>query len=92
MNKPALSLAALLVCLTGAAEAAAAAAPSRVFALVVTNNRSLDGSRPDLQYADDDGVRYRALFRTTAAPEDVVLLTRLDRQSRALYPALQSVA
>ena len=28
------------------------------YALVVTNNRSLDPSRPDLQYADDDGAKY----------------------------------
>src|SRR5207253_348486 len=55
-------------------ESLAAPAEAR-FALVVANNRSLAGERPDLQYADDDGVRYYALFRMVAPESNVVLLT-----------------
>jgi len=66
----------------------ALAARDEIFALVVTNNRSLGRKRPDLQYADDDGARYHTLFRTVAPRENVILLTRFDAASRRLYPAL----
>jgi hypothetical protein len=67
---------------------AAAQAQPRVFALVITNNRSLDGSQPELQYADDDGARYYRLLRSVARAEDVALLTGFDRASKLLYPDL----
>lgn len=55
------------------------------FALVVTNNRSLEASRPDLRYADDDGVNYATLFAERLGKERVTLLTELDPETRALY-------
>lgn len=56
------------------------------FALVVTNNRSLDPSRPDLRYADDDGVAYAELYAQLFGSKHVVLLTELDPESRILHP------
>ena len=38
------------------------------YALVITNNRSLELSRPDLHYADDDGAKYADLLRELAGP------------------------
>ena len=69
-------------------EGQALAAKEELFALVVTNNRSLGRRRPDLQYADDDGARYQALFRTVAPVENVTLLTRFDAASRRLFPEM----
>jgi hypothetical protein len=65
-----------------------ARAESETFALIVTNNRSASLDRPDLQYADDDGARYHALFRSVAPDDHVVLLTRFDRASKETYPDL----
>lgn len=67
---------------------AALAATDQLFALIVTNNRSLGRKRPDLQYADDDGARYHALFRMVAPEQNVTLLTQFDAASRRLYPEL----
>jgi len=67
----------------------AAAAPASAadgYALVVTNNRSLDPARPDLQYADDDGVKYAELFSEVYGEGRVVLLTRVDEETARLYP------
>jgi hypothetical protein len=77
---------ALAVSLSGLAHAS----PTEVFALIVTNNRSTGLSRPDLQYADDDGVRYYNLFRGVAGEKNVQLLTRLDRATLAAYPEMIS--
>ncbi|MEO1173635.1 MAG: hypothetical protein AAFX94_16535, partial [Myxococcota bacterium] len=55
------------------------------YALVVTNNRSLDLARPDLRYADDDGAQWAQLFSEILGPERVELLTRFDSESRRLY-------
>jgi hypothetical protein len=68
-----------------AALAAAIGAPAH-FALIATNNRSLDLTRPDLRYADDDGVKYAELFGELAGAENVYLLTELDFESKRLYP------
>jgi len=62
------------------------------YALVVTNNRSLDPSRPDLQYADDDGAKYAQLFTEVYGEGHVVLLSQLDDETAALYPAWAKVA
>ncbi len=68
-------------------------APSEGFAVIVTNNRSVERTRPDLQYADDDGVQYARLFGRLLGAEHVRLLTDLDVSSRRLYgsePAAQA--
>ncbi|MFT3926281.1 MAG: hypothetical protein QM778_27295 [Myxococcales bacterium] len=62
------------------------------FALIITNNRSISGSQPDLQYADDDGARYFRLFSSVGNHAQARLLTRFDRASLAAYPGLVSVA
>lgn len=56
-----------------------------VFALVVTSNHTAEMNRPDLRYADDDGVKYGELFRTFEA-SDVVVHTELDRDTERLHP------
>ena len=61
------------------------------FALIVTNNRSAKMERPDLQYADDDGVRYLSLFGGVTEPGNARLLTRLDRATSLLHPELAPV-
>lgn len=60
----------------------------RTIALIVTSNRGSTLDRPELQYADDDGAKYRATFRTIAADADIHLLTRFDRDSTRLFPEL----
>ncbi|NVB79742.1 MAG: hypothetical protein HOV81_15205 [Kofleriaceae bacterium] len=60
----------------------------RTIALIVTSNRGSTLDRPELQYADDDGAKYRATFRTIAADADVHLLTRFDHDSTRLFPEL----
>jgi hypothetical protein len=70
--------------------ARADAPPHRaVFALVVTNNHSAELGRPDLHYADDDGVKYAEVFRMLAPEGNVHLLTELDRDSALLFPHLR---
>lgn len=71
---------------------ALAETPPRVFALIVANNRSLDGSQPELQYADDDGARYYRLLRSAASDADVALLASFDRASKQLYADLTGVS
>ncbi len=72
--------------LTALALLAAAPAGSAGHALILTNNRSLDASRPDLRYADDDGVKYAELLGEVLGEDHVVLLTELDPETRALFP------
>lgn len=60
-----------------------------VFALVVTNNHGSELGRPDLHYADDDGVKYAELFRMIAPEQNVHLLTELDRDTETLAPHLK---
>lgn len=71
----------LLVVLSSAAPAETSA-----YALIVTNNRSLSTTRPDLHYADDDGTQYADLFAEQLGKERVILLTQLDRETSALAP------
>jgi len=59
-----------------------------IFALIVTNNRSLGQQRPDLQYADDDGARFHSLFSMVTPGDRVQLLTRFDAGSGRLFPHL----
>jgi hypothetical protein len=62
------------------------AGSAELFALIVTNNRSATLERPDLQYADDDGVRYHALFSSVADADHVRLIARLDRATASVHP------
>ncbi len=79
----------LLVLLLVPRGARAEGAPERtVFALIVTNNKSQKLARPDLHYADDDGAKYHALFRTLAPEANVTLLTAFDRDTAKLFPDL----
>jgi hypothetical protein len=71
---------------TLAASGAEVATPNG-FALIITNNRSLDAQRPDLQYADDDGAAYAELLGQVFGNERVSLLTRFDANSAALHGA-----
>ena len=63
-----------------------ATAPPASYALVVTNNRSLDASHPDLHYADDDGAKYADLFAEAFGADHVTLLTQFDAETRVLFP------
>ncbi len=63
----------LVVAFPGRAEANA---PSKVYAVVVANNHSLDDGFHPLRFADDDGAKYFELF--TAAGAEVELLAVLD--------------
>ncbi|APR85937.1 Hypothetical protein A7982_11286 [Minicystis rosea] len=80
-----------LVCFAVAGGEARAEAPKSraVFALIVTNNHSIELGRPDLHYADDDGVKYAEVFRMLAPEANVHLLTELDRDSALLFPHLK---
>ncbi|HKQ68658.1 MAG TPA: hypothetical protein VJT73_04930 [Polyangiaceae bacterium] len=62
------------------------------FALIVTSNHGVSGSRPDLHYADDDGVKYLELFKMLAPEANVILHTELDRDTERLYPWARTVA
>src|SRR5580704_11155132 len=82
--------AALVVATAGRAHAQGPSAPL-VVALIVTNNRSTDLGRPELQYADDDGAKYYEVLRMVAGADDVELLTDFDRDSTRLFPELASI-
>ncbi|CAN5856828.1 hypothetical protein BH11MYX4_BH11MYX4_45680 [soil metagenome] len=72
---------------------AESATPTRtVFALIVTSNHGASGARPDLHYADDDGVKYLELFRMLAPEANVLLHTELDPDTERLYPWARTVA
>src|SRR4051812_9192795 len=68
----------------------AGAAPNKpaVVALIIANNVSHKAGRSTLQYADDDGAKYYDVFSTVASPDDVVLLTSLDRDTERIFPHL----
>ncbi len=59
--------------------------PQSSFAFIVTNNRSLDGQRADLQYADDDGAQYADLFAQLFGIDNVTLLTGFDAPSKLTH-------
>lgn len=61
----------------------------RRFAVIVGNNRSLNGRRPDLHFADDDAARYFEIL-TTLAPGRSYLLTRFDRDTSRLFSSARS--
>ena len=89
------SLAALVLgfCLALVARPARADAPPRAtVALVVGSNRGALVARPDLHFADDDAARYYETFRMLAADEDLVLVTRFDRDSERQYASLKDRA
>ena len=70
---------------TAAATAVAEAPrPRTAFAVVIGNNHSLSGRRPDLHYADDDAVRYFQILKTIA-PEGTLLLADFDRDTERLF-------
>jgi hypothetical protein len=73
-----------------AAPAANETSSHATFALIVGVNSSLDPGTPTLRYADDDAARYVDLFRSFGARTYV--LTRLDDDSRALYPQIAAEA
>ena len=81
----------LIVGLTAPAVRAAAPAPRAAFAVVVGNNRSLGGRRPDLHYADDDAAKYFAILQTIAK-DDVALLADFDEDTARLFPAARARA
>ncbi|MGC4093993.1 MAG: hypothetical protein QM756_40010 [Polyangiaceae bacterium] len=83
----------LLTALFGSAPTRAAEPekPRAAFAVVIGNNHSLLGNRPDLHYADDDAARYFDIFRGITRGR-AQLLTNLDRDSARLFPAALSVA
>lgn len=58
----------------------------RRFALVVGSNHTLDPEQAALRFADDDAARMTELLRETGV--DVELVTHLDRDSQAMFPAL----
>jgi caspase domain-containing protein len=70
--------------------AAAQEPPAEVYAVIVANNKSLDAATPSLQYADDDGARYRELLSLGA--KRVELLTVLDPDTQRVYPEAAHVA
>ena len=70
--------------------ASAVRAQPRGYALIVTNNRSRSSSRPDLHYADDDGVQYAQLFRELLGEDRVSLLTQLDAETAAMHPLVHA--
>jgi len=66
--------------------------PGRVtFAVVIGNNRSLGGRRPNLHYADDDAARYFEILQTMA-PGRVSLLADFDRDTARLFPSAKARA
>jgi hypothetical protein len=58
----------------------------RAFGLIVGHNGTDDPKVASLRYADDDAVRNAKLLTQLGAPGGFILLTRLDPESRALYP------
>lgn len=62
-----------------------APALARRFALVVAENRPQNDRLAPLRFADDDGLRYRALLQTLGA--EVTLLTVLDEDTQRRNPA-----
>jgi hypothetical protein len=87
-----LALVTFLVGLALTAPASADTPGRKVFALVVTSNHGSAGQRPDLRYADDDGVKYAEFFSMIGGAANVVLHTELDRDTERLYPAAKAGA
>lgn len=60
------------------------------FAVVVANNKSLDGGLADLEYADDDGARYHELLSLFAS--NIRVLSVLDARTQSLHPKTSAIA
>src|SRR5438067_1963103 len=80
----------LLATLVSDTASAQREAPTRVFALIVANNHSLDRSVPSLRYADDDAARFYELMATLGA--ETQLLTVLDAETQLTFGGLSQVA
>ncbi|QDG51815.1 hypothetical protein FIV42_14010 [Persicimonas caeni] len=57
---------------------------TRVYALIVANNSSVDEGVKPLKFADDDGARYYELFDSLT--DEATLLTTLDADSQKIFP------
>jgi hypothetical protein len=57
---------------------------TRVYALIVANNSSVDPGVEPLKFADDDGARYFELFDSLT--DEARLLTTLDADSQKIFP------
>jgi hypothetical protein len=73
---------ALAGCLLGSA----AAAQAEAMVLIVANNRSLRSHLPDLQYADDDGIRYYQLWESLLPDARLSLLVQPDAATARANP------
>lgn len=62
----------------------ASARDTRVYALIVANNTSVDAGVEPLKFADDDGARYYELFDSLT--DKARLLTTLDADSQKVFP------
>jgi hypothetical protein len=70
----------------------AQASTRATFAIIVTNNHSPNLGRAELQYADDDGAKYWAMFRSLTTDDRIALLTDFDRDSARLFPDARAKA
>jgi hypothetical protein len=71
---------------TAAMAAAAPVARADNFVLIVANNRSLRPHLPDLQYADDDGIRYYELWEGLLPEARLTLLAEPDASTARANP------
>jgi hypothetical protein len=69
-----------------------AAAPQPSYAIIVGNNASPTLGRRPLQYADDDAMKYEAVFRGLIDPSHVRLLAAPDDDTSRLFPEAVSRA
>jgi hypothetical protein len=74
----------LIVSLSPARAATAAAPPVARFAIVIGNNRAEDDRTENLRYADDDAVALDRLLRQAGV--ETRLFTAMDRDTQRLYP------
>jgi len=63
-----------------------AAVPETSYAVIVGNNASPALGRRPLQYADDDAMKYDAVFRGFVDPDRIHLLTSADDDTARLFP------
>ncbi len=77
-----------ILLLSGPALAASPDQPSTMLVLIVASNRGPALDRPPLQYADDDGAKYREVFASLAGEDNTTLLTEFDTDSARLFPHL----
>ncbi len=62
------------------------------FGLVIGCNSTDDPEEVPLRYADDDSVQNARLLTQLGGPGGVILLTRLDAESKELFPQLSPAA